>query len=58
MKVTKFIEYDILRDLDRTRHDDSINNETRDRKHVLTRAQVVEVNKILEKLTIDDVFMF
>ena len=51
MNVSHVIDHKILNDFDRTRHKVCI-NETRDRSLIMTRAQIIEANKILK--TIED----
>ena len=47
MNASKSSDYEILNDSDRTHHNDTA-NETRDRNCIMTGAQVVEADKLLE----------
>ena len=55
--VTKSFDYEILRDSDRTRYN-TIDFDRRNRSNVVTRAQIVEIDKILEKIIVDDENVF
>lgn len=54
MNISKTFEYDILREANRTRHNDTIKLiETKKRKLKMTRKKMTEVDKILKQIEND-----